>query len=91
MKLYGIYAGCKFEGGGCGKDLYRSKELARKAALEVVERKQKQQDEVYKDEECTPVKKWTEDPELPNYWENGIDCVQVQEFEVLGEEEKEEV
>lgn len=91
MKLYGIYSGCKFEGGGCGKYLYRYKDQARKAAIEVVNRKQREQDDLYKDEERPPVTKWTEDPERLNYWENGIDCVEVQEFEVLGEEETEEV
>jgi hypothetical protein len=88
-KLYGIYRGCIYEGGGCMDILFTSVSKAREYAISLVEKKQTEQDELEEytlrtspeDEGYIFNIEWSEKSE--NYWTNDSDCIAVQEFKLV--------
>jgi hypothetical protein len=91
MKVYGVYYGCIYEGGGVQGELYLDKEKAIKVCEELVIKEQKERDDQFehsnKDEFDIMYHedyKWIRDNEYnENYWTNSVDCICIQEFEVI--------
>lgn len=79
--VYAIHQGSVNEGGGIGDSVYRDIQLTLEIAGTIVEDLQKEQDEIYGDDEWSP-KDWTLIGE--GHWSNGIDEVKVLELRVLG-------
>jgi hypothetical protein len=81
--VYGIYSGCRFEGGGVGNIMYRNIDDARKALMEQKDKKQAEIDDLYSDD--------PEDRETFSFkqmdgndiWQSSIDVIEIQEFEVV--------
>jgi hypothetical protein len=87
MKLYGIYQGCVYEGGGCENELYTTLEYARQKCLHMVASRQAELDKRRKNKEFADYisdhPDWTEKHE--NYWSDSYDCIAVKEFELIEE------
>ncbi len=88
MKVYGIYEGCRFEGGSCRDTLYSSIGKARVEAMKIVAIKQAELVSFREDSknsrgiisEC-----FSKDFEevYDNCWSDKLDVVKVQEFELI--------
>lgn len=82
MKVYGVYSGCVYEGGGVG-EMFLQKDKCIEACKKLVRKEQRMQDRIYKNEPLWKPKKWTKVKDVDNYWSNRMDCIFVQEFEVI--------
>lgn len=82
MKVYGVYSGCIYEGGGVGQ-MFSDKEKCVKACKNLVRSKSRAQRELYKNETIWKPDPWRKERGIDNYWHNKADCVTIQEFDVI--------
>lgn len=85
-KGYGVYYGCIYEGGGVCSPIYLDKCKAIKACEDKVMELQVRHGKMFKatDPEHYHEYSWIKNPEIDeNYWENGNDCVSLQEFDII--------
>jgi hypothetical protein len=92
MKVYGIYEGCIYEGGGCDSNVYIDINEAIAECKKRVKLNKKQEYEWFKSEpnpnelDISHYKQraWRRLTKVaPNYWSNGMDCVCIQEFNIV--------
>ena len=81
MKVYAIYEGCRFEGGGVA-EIYAKKEKAIKFALMLVEQKNKRAAEIHKEDKDWQFKEQEAQGIVVKCWQNPIDEIIVYEYEV---------
>lgn len=84
MKVYGIYFGCMFEGGGVSNTLYKDIADARKALIERKDKEQREIEVVYEDDpEDREGYSFKQQKDNPDVWHNTIDVIRIQEFELI--------
>ena len=81
MKVYAIYEGCRFEGGGV-QEIYAEKEKAIKFALMLVEQKNKRAARIHKKDEEWKFKEQEASGIVVKCWQNPIDEIIIYEYEV---------
>lgn len=89
-KGYGVYYGCIYEGGGVISPIYLDKEKAIKACKNKVRQEQRERNEQFKrsDRDESAIRyyktyKWKKITDLDNYWNNSVDCISLQEFDII--------
>lgn len=88
--VYGIYQGCIYEGGGVGYSLYFSKDAAIKQAKKLVRKEQRERKSQFDRSEKDKGDihyyneyRWKKHPKIKDYWDNSVDCISIQEFELI--------
>lgn len=96
-KVYGVYSGCIFEGGGVSGTLYQDKYAAIKECIKLFKSNQRtdRADRKYVlENEKDPASleysiqhakqyKWRKHKTYENYWHNTVDCITIQEFDLI--------
>jgi len=85
MKVYGVYTGDIWEGGGVAQPLYYKKEDALKQAEKFFAEEQEEWKEVWGNEpkERSETYKWFKSDKIEDYWENSVRCIQIMEYDIV--------
>lgn len=83
-KVFGIYEGCIFEGGGVRNTLYHDKDEAIAEAEKLFEEKEKRSKEMFyeKNKRHYEQYKWKKCDKQENRWHNTVDEIKIVEFEI---------
>lgn len=82
-KVYGVYFGCIYEGGGTAKCLYLSRDSAMKHALHLLKEEEEKYSETWAKSSFTDLAeryRWKQIGD--GHWNNSVDEIIVEEFDV---------